>query len=296
MQNVAKVRSVLWWILFANLGVALVKIALGMYINSVSMTADGYHSLTDGSSNVVALVGLTMAARPVDDKHPYGHGKFELLSSLLIGIMLLVVAQNIFKEAYGRLWSPVAPEVSSFSITLLLLTLAVNIAVWVYEMRKGEELDSYLLTADAMHTKSDIFVSVGVLATLIGIKVGLPAVIDSIVSGIVGIFIIHTGVEIIRDTGSLLADRAALDHGEVENVARSFPEVLDVHRVRSRSNGAEVFVDMHIKLDPLISLQDAHALSHDIEDKMKGLVQSKLSVTIHMEPYRQEKYQKNVED
>ena len=292
MNTTVKVKQVLWWILLANLAVAVTKIILGNIIASVSMTADGFHSLADGSSNIVALVGLALAAKPLDRKHPYGHGRFELLTSLFIGGMLLFVAHNIFGEAYERLRHPVAPQFEDSAIWVLVITLIINILVCWYESRKGHELDSYLLIADATHTKSDIFVSLGVLGTLISLKFGAPPIIDSIVSMIVGCFVIYAGWEIIRDTGAVLADKAALDHEQVADIVRQFPEVLGVHRIRSRGNGSDVFLDMHIKLDPLMSLQTAHSLAHDIEDALKDRLNPDMNVIIHTEPYREQPYKK----
>ena len=206
--------------------------------------------------------------------------------------MLLIVAQNIFTDAYARLYSPVIPEFGKGSIALLIVTLLINIFVWQYEMHRGHQLNSYFLIMDALHTKSDIFISVGVLVALFGIKIGLPPIIDPIVSIIVAFFILHAGWSIIKDTGGLLVDKAVLDHEQVEQIARGFCKVLDVHNIRSRGSGAQAFLDMHIKLDPMMPLQDAHGLAHDIEEALKAKLGSTLNVIIHTEPYRQKKYQK----
>lgn len=286
MDTSKQVKRILWLILFLNLGVAIAKIIAGTIAQSASMVADGVHSVSDGTSNVVALIGLAIAAKPVDDKHPYGHGKFEVLTSLFIGAMLLVVAGGIMREAYARVINPVRPEFDLLSIAVLVITLIINIGVCTYEAKRGRELNSYLLIADAMHTKSDIFVSLGVLGSIIAIKCGAPTIIDPVVSALVGCFIIAAAIDIIRATGEVLADRAALDHDKIEQIVRSFPEVLDMHRIRSRGNEPHIFLDMHIKLDPLMALGKAHGLAHDIEDKIKAELSPDINVTIHMEPYR----------
>ena len=289
MDTVKQVKKILWLILFLNLGVAIAKIIVGSLAQSASMVADGIHSVSDGTSNIVALIGLAVSAKPVDDKHPYGHGKFEVLTSLFIGAMLLVVAGGILKEAYERIFNPIMPNFDTLSIVVLLATLVINIFVCTYEANQGRKLNSYLLTADAMHTKSDIFVSLGVLVSIIAIKLGAPPIIDPIASAIVGCFIIVAAFDIIKSTGAVLADEAALDHDKVESIARSFPEVLDVHRIRSRGNEPHIFLDMHIKLDPLMPLGHAHSLAHDIEDQLKAQISPHINVTMHMEPYRGQK-------
>lgn len=293
MDTVKQVKRILWLILFLNLGVAIAKIIVGSLAQSASMVADGIHSVSDGTSNIVALIGLAVSAKPIDDKHPYGHGKFEVLTSLFIGAMLLVVAGGILKEAYERIFNPIMPQFDTISIVVLLTTLIINIFVCTYEANQGRKLNSYLLTADAMHTKSDIFVSLGVLASIVAIKLGAPPIIDPIASAIVGCFIIMAAFDIIKSTGAVLADEAALDHNKVESIARSFPEVLDVHRIRSRGNEPHIFLDMHIKLDPLMPLGQAHSLAHDIEDHIKAQISPDINVTMHMEPYRGKKSVKN---
>lgn len=290
MDTTKQVKRILWLILFLNLGVAVAKIIVGTIAKSASMVADGIHSVSDGTSNVVALIGLAVSSKPEDEKHPYGHGKFEVLTSLFIGAMLLVVAGGIFKEAYERIFNPIMPQFDLTSIIVLLVTLIINIFVCTYEARQGRKLNSYLLTADAMHTKSDIFVSLGVLLSIIAIKLGAPPIVDPIASAIVGAFIVVAAFDIIRSTGAVLADEAALDHAKIESIARSFPEVLDVHRIRSRGNEPHIFLDMHIKLDPLMPLGRAHGLAHDIEDQIKAQISHEINVTMHMEPYHGKKH------
>lgn len=293
MDTNKQVKRILWIILFLNLGVAVAKIIVGTIAQSASMIADGVHSISDGTSNIVALVGLAISAKPVDDKHPYGHGKFEVLTSLFIGAMLLVVAGGILRAAYERVLNPVMPQFDTITILVLLITLVVNIFVCTYEARRGRELNSYLLIADAVHTKSDIFVSLGVLASIIAIKLGAPAIVDPIASAVVGCFIIAAAVDIIRSTGGVLADKAALDHDEIEKIVRGFQPVMDVHRIRSRGTAPHVFLDMHIKLDPLMTVGEAHALAHDIEDQIKAQISAGINVTIHMEPYRANKLKRS---
>ena len=176
-DNYKKVKQVLWIILFANFTVALLKIIIGKSIKSSSMTADGFHSISDGSSNIVGLIGITLASKPIDKDHPYGHNKFEVMSSLFIGAMLVFIAGKVVFDALSRFINVVTPNISIGSLIALIITLGINIFVCNYEYKKGKKLNSYILVSDSLHTKSDIFVSVGVLVTLIRIKLGLPSII-----------------------------------------------------------------------------------------------------------------------
>src|SRR5690606_22934806 len=126
-------------------------------IKSASMTADGFHSLSDGSSNIVGLIGIHFASKPEDESHPYGHNKFETLAALFISFMLFLASGKIILGAFERINNPIIPEVTIESLLVLIFTLIVNIVVSLVEYRKGKELNSQILISDSMHTRSDIY-------------------------------------------------------------------------------------------------------------------------------------------
>ncbi len=135
-DSMKQVKRVLWQILFANLFVAVTKIIIGSIIQSASVAADGFHSLSDGVSNVVGLIGIGLATKPVDSDHPYGHKKYEFLTGLFIGGMLLVIAVQIGLEAIQRIIEPVTPQFGVETIAVLIATLVTNIVICVYENSK----------------------------------------------------------------------------------------------------------------------------------------------------------------
>lgn len=137
-NNFSKVRQVLFIILLANILVAILKIIIGSIIKSASMTADGFHSLADGSSNVVGLIGIHFASKPEDKEHPYGHNKYETLAGLFISVMLFFAGGKIVVDAIQRFREPVIPEITIESLMVLIFTLTVNIVVSVTEYRKGK--------------------------------------------------------------------------------------------------------------------------------------------------------------
>ena len=291
-NNYKKVKQVLWLILFANFGVALLKIIVGTIINSASMTADGFHSVSDGTSNIVGLIGIGLASKPKDKEHPYGHNKFEVICSLFIGAMLLFLGYKIISDAILSFKNPVIPDISIESLIALVITLITNVFVYNYEHKAGEKLNSYILISDSLHTKSDIFVSIGVLATLIGIKLGLPSIIDSIASLVVAGFILHASYEIFKSTIDVLVDKAILDDKEILEAIKDFKEIKCCHDIRSRGSENNIHVDMHILVDPNMTIEDGHKLSHDIEDKIRKITNESTQVIVHIEPYY-EGYNKN---
>ncbi|MHB1392375.1 MAG: cation diffusion facilitator family transporter [Clostridia bacterium] len=284
-DNYKRIRKVLWLILFANLGVAAVKIVIGYLISSNSLAADGFHSLTDSSSNLAGLIGIHLASKPIDEDHPYGHRKFETLAGFLISVMLFILAARVISSAFLSFARPVAPIVNFESIIAITATLVVNIFISKYEYLQGKKLDSTILVSDSLHTRSDVFISIGVLFTLISIKFGIPPVIDSIASLAVSGFVIHAACEIFRDTCSDLLDKAAVDSDKVKEIIMHFDQVKDVHKIRSRGCNSEVFVDLHILVDPGTSIEESHRLMHEIEKKVCSELSTPLQMIIHIEPF-----------
>lgn len=283
-----KVRQVLWIILFANLGVAVMKIVIGKTINSFSMTADGFHSLADGSSNIVGLIGIRLASKPVDEDHPYGHKKFEMLTGLFIAVMLFFIGGKIILNGISRFMNPVIINITTESLIVLIATLFINIFVCTYEYKMGKKLGSQILISDSMHTRSDIYVSSGVLVTLILIKMGLPWIIDPIVSLIVACFIIYAAYEIFKDNSNVLVDKAAVDTEKIRDIALSFEQVKETHNIRSRGSYNDLHIDMHIMTTPDMNIEESHKLVHNIEEKLRKEINGNVQIQAHIEPFNGE--------
>lgn len=284
-DNFKRVQQVLWLILLLNWLVAFVKIVIGTVIKSTSLTADGFHSLTDGASNIVGLIGIRFAARPVDEDHPYGHKKFETLVGLFIGGMLLLIAGKIFSDAIPRFTQPVHPQITLLSLFTLLATLVCNIFVATYEFRQGKRLNSAILVSDSLHTRSDIFVSLGVLATLIGLKLGLPPITDALASLVVIGFIVMAALEIFKETLGVLTDKIAVDPAHIKEIVMTFDQVKDAHKIRSRGREDDIYIDLHILIQPDMSVEDSHSLIHKIEAKIQKELNKNVQTIIHIEPF-----------
>ena len=287
--SMQKIKQVLWVILFANLAVAGVKIVVGQLILSASLTADGFHSLTDGISNVVGLIGIQFASPPIDENHPYGHRKYEFLTGLFIGFMLLIIASIVLYEAISKFSHPVTPAITVVSLFALVATLIINVFVCVYEYRQGKKLGSAILISDSLHTRSDVYVSISVLFTLLGIKYGLPPIIDPIASLVVAAFIIRAAFQIIRSTSEVLVDKAVADSDKIRGITLEFPQIRGVHNIRSRGTEQELYIDMHILIDPNMGIAESHKLCHAVEEKLCREMQVTARVMIHFEPYQQTK-------
>jgi cation diffusion facilitator family transporter len=277
------VVRVLYRVLFLNLAVAVAKIALGYLTGAVSVLSDGFHSLTDSAANVVALVGVAVARRPPDQNHPYGHRKYETMASLGILVFLIIVLVEVVTAAFDRFRTGSAPKVFPEGIGVMVVTLAVNIVVVRYELRRGRALRSEVLLADAKHTRSDVLTSGTVIAALLGVSLGYP-VLDPLAALMVAGFIGHACWQIAQDASRILADEIVIAEQEVRDVVQSVPEVLGAHHIRTRGSADHVFMDLHIWLRGDTPLEHAHATSHVVKDKLMTRFPQIVDVVIHIEP------------
>lgn len=284
--NYKEVSKVLWIILFANFLVAILKIIFGNIIKSSSMVADGFHSFADGSSNIAGLVGIKFASKPKDEDHPYGHKKFEMLSSLFISGMLFFLSFKVIIDAFKNFLNPVKPQITILSLIALLSTLIINIIISTLEYRKGKSLNSHILISDSIHTRSDIIISLGVLVTLIGVKLGLPFMIDSIVSLIVAGFIFHSAYKIFESSSGVLLDKKMVDRDEVKEIIMKYSQVKDVHKIRSRGKNDDIYIDLHIMLEPKTTIEESHNLIHKIEYELREEINENIEIIAHFEPYK----------
>ncbi|GBD09815.1 putative cation efflux system protein [Candidatus Thermoflexus japonica] len=280
-----QVQRVLWIVLAANLTVAVIKLFVGLRAGALSAMADAFHSGLDASANVIGLVGIALASRPPDRNHPYGHRKYEAIAALILGVFLLMASLEVIRGVIERLLLGGQPEVSGPLFLLMLLTLPMNLVISRYEARQGERLRSSILMADALHTRTDVFVTLSVLASLAAVRLGLPWLDPAVALGVVGV-ILSAGLRILRSTALVLTDSAAVDPAEVERVALSVPGVRAIHRVRSRGTPDETYVDLHLKVDPAMSTEQAHAIATEVEERLKAEIPGVVDAVVHIEPGR----------
>jgi cation diffusion facilitator family transporter len=278
-----EVTRVLNRVLVLNLLVAVAKIALGYYTGSVSILSDGFHSLTDSASNVVALVGVSVARRPPDANHPYGHRKYETMASLGILVFLVVVLVEVLSAAADRLVNGGTPRVFPEGIALMTATLIVNLFVVSYELREGRRLNSEVLRADAKHTRSDVLTTGAVLGALLGVWWGYP-LLDPMAALLVAGFIGHACWSIAQEASRILSDEIVIAEREVREVVQSVLGVIGCEKIRTRGAADYAFLDLHLWLDGNMPLKEAHATSHVVKDRLMNKFPQLADVVIHIEP------------
>jgi cation diffusion facilitator family transporter len=233
---------------------------------------------------------MGMAARPADKDHPYGHGKYETYASAAIGAMLLFAAYRVGSSAIAGLSGDAEPtQVTAVSFAIMLGTMAVNIGVTLWERRAGMRLGSEILIADASHTSSDILVSLGVIVSLVLVKLGFPLA-DPIVALLVAVAILYTALGVFRQASATLSDSARIPAADICVVVESVPGVMGCHHIRTRGSAAEVYVDLHVQVDSALSVAEGHAIAETVERVLCSEFTTVVDAIVHLEPF--DDYQK----
>lgn len=278
-----QVLKVLWVTLFLNALVSAAKLIYGHITHSISLEADGFHSLLDFSSNIVGIIGIILAAKPADEDHPYGHRKIETIGAIAISFLLFLTSTDLVLTIWGRIKNPSVPHVDVWSFVIMGVTIVVNFFVATYEKRVGERLKSDLLLADSTHTKSDLLVSVSVMASFAGVLFGVPW-LDLAIACFIVVFIFYVGFRILSTNLNVLLDAQTIDPEIITKMVLSVPGVQHCHKVRSRGTRNRVFLDLHIHVEPTMTTELSHELTHIVIRKIKKQFTEVADVLIHTEP------------
>jgi len=279
-----QVKRVLTGLLVANLGVVGAKFVIGLRTGSLGVLGDAVHSSVDATNNVLALAVIWIAARAPDEDHPYGHEKFETLGALAIVVFLSITCFELAKGAVTRLakGSAVAMEVGVLELGLLAATLIVNVVVTAYESRRGRQLNSAILLADATHTRADVFITIGVLIGLIAARLGYWYV-DPIVALIVAVVIVVLAYRIVAGSVPVLVDQLATPPDEIRTAAEDVPEVVRAYDIRSRGSAERRFVELTIAVDGDASVTAAHDVADAVEQRLRRDLGFH-EIIVHVEP------------
>lgn len=279
-----EIKRILIIILFLNWAVALAKIIYGLISHFTSMTADGFHSFSDGASNIIGLIGISLAARPADKDHPYGHKKYETLFSLAIAGLLFFVCFNLISTGIKRFHDSITPQIDIVSFVVMIITIFVNLFVMKYEYKKGKILNSDILISDSLHTRADIFTSLSVIIALIVSKLGYP-IFDPIVTIIIALFIAYVAFSIIKQSSYVLCDTAViLDDKKISDIVLAIKGVRTCHKIRTRGRGDDIHIDLHVQVNPDMHIDNAHKISYRIEGAIKQNIPGVTDVVVHIEP------------
>ncbi|MHA2647746.1 MAG: cation diffusion facilitator family transporter [bacterium JZ-2024 1] len=278
-----QVSRVLWIVLAGNILVATAKVVIGILSGSASVLSDGFHSVADASNNVVGLVGIHLASRPRDANHPYGHGKIETFTGLLIGGFLMAVAFEMIRHTIERISSAKPIEITPLGMGILGMSAVANFTIFLFERSSSRRLGSEILLADSAHTATDIGITLTILAGLFGVRKGWYWLDTALALGVI-LFIGRAAYQILIQSGQVLIDTQALPVERIQEVASGIIGVERSYRIRSRGRHNEVFVDLHISVHPQMTTERAHQIATEVERAIRNRLPGVVEVIVHVEP------------
>ena len=271
----------------------ILKVVIGILIGSVAVLSEAIHSGVDLVAAVIALFAVRASGREPDERHPYGHGKFENISGTIEAVLIFLAAAWIIYEAVHKLVAPREIDMPAWGVGVMFVSAVVNTLVSRRLFKVGKATDSVALQADAWHLRTDVYTSVGVTIGLLVILVGRYAApdlnlrwVDPVVAILVALMIMKAAWDLTRESARDLLD-VSLPHEDVQwiadFVAEGWPQVRSFHHLQTRKAGPQRFIDFHLVVDDYMSVAEAHTLADEIVVAIKGRVPDS-RVHIHVEP------------
>lgn len=268
----------------SNIILCLMKVIVGMFAGSIAIIADGINNLADASSSVITFIGFKLSSLPEDKEHPYGHARYEYLTGLLVSVLIIVVGVQLLRSSFDKVLNP---EETVFSlVTVLVLVIAIVMKVWqaVFNIGLGKRINSMTLIATGTDSRNDVISTTVVLIALIITRItGFQ--LDGIMGCAVALFIIWSGITLVRDTVSPLLGEAPDEElvREIERRTWQFEGVLGIHDLIVHNYGpGKVFASMHVEIDACGDMMEAHDMIDNIERSISEAL--KIHIVIHMDP------------
>ena len=295
MEREKEIFRVTVWGGIINVVLLVVKFAAGIFGHSAAMIADAVHSLTDFATDVVVLIFVHLGNKPADRDHDYGHGKYETLSTAIIGTSLLAVGVLIFCSGAGKTWRVIQGEVlpSPGKVALVAAVASIVLKEWAYRftVKVGKRCRSEAVVANAWHHRSDALSSVG---TMIGVGGAILlgnrwTVLDPLASIVVSLFIVRAAWQLMMESMKELTEASLSDEDEavITHIAASEPGVSEVHNLRTRRVGNRIAIEMHARMLGSTPLVEAHLHATAIEHRLKEHFGPDTLVSIHLEPVKE---------
>ena len=277
-----------------NVALLAFKFAAGVLGHSSAMIADAIHSLSDFITDVVLLAFVHMSAKPQDEDHDYGHGKYETFATLIIGLAIMAAATGIIISGVDKLVDWVGGGQLAapgwLALAAALLSIVVKEVMYRYTVRRGKTLDSPALVANAWHHRSDALSSIGAAVGIGGaILLGNRwTVLDPLASVVVGLMLLKVAIGLLRSSVGELTEHSLSSEveKEIEDIICSYPDVSDPHNLRTRRIGNRFAIEVHVRMDGNTTLTAAHNRATAIEQRIRQRFGKQTHISIHMEPVK----------
>lgn len=272
--------------IISNLLLCMMKIAIGLISRSIAIVADGINNLADASSSVITLVGFKLASLPEDDNHPYGHARIEYLTGLFISVFIIIIGVQLLRSSIDKILHP--DPIQSGAVTVVILVIAILIKLWqsFFNVSIGKRIKSVTLMATGADSRNDVISTTAVLiSVLVGWTTGLQ--IDGYMGALVALFIIWSGIQLVRETISPLLGEAPDQETvtAIKEIMQREPGILGIHDLMVHNYGpGKTFASIHIEVDADGDLMK----SHDMIDNIERIVRETLRIQFvaHMDPIR----------
>ncbi|UCF70819.1 MAG: cation transporter [candidate division WOR-3 bacterium] len=265
------------------------KFVFGMILNSVSLIAESFHSLSDVVTSAIIIFGFRISTKPADAEHPFGHGRVERILSIVIACLLIVVGAEFFKSGFIRFRNPIPIQADVFVIVMLIISILIKEFMYGLSLSLGRRIKSTALKADAWHHRTDSIATALVVVGFVAFRFGLYN-LDGILGMIVACIIAYTGIVIIKESGSALIGEAPSSTlvNKIKETAGQLDGIDDVHHIHVHDYGHQHEITIHVRLKGGIHLENAHKKASEVEDAIKRCVPG-AEVTVHVEPYDESK-------
>ncbi|WP_026960203.1 MULTISPECIES: cation diffusion facilitator family transporter [Aliagarivorans] len=274
----------------ANIMLAIMKIGAGVVSGSQALVADGVHSFSDLLTDLAVLVGAQFWTRPADDDHPYGHQRYETLTNVVIGAVLIVVALGIVGDSIARIGQGQGSSPSHLALLAAVLSIVTKEVLYRWTMKHAKQIRSSALSANAWHHRSDAFSSLPVLVSVLAANfVSNELYLDQIAAIVVAVMIIKSAVEIVWPSLTEILEQSAGEHviEHIHELAAKHDDIREIHALRTRRIGGQIFVDFHLLVDAHLSIQAAHDISEGFNKEVLREVEEVSDVMIHIEPFNE---------
>lgn len=269
-----------------DLVLGVVKILIGITAQSQALVADGVHSLSDLGTDFMVLFAAKHSHREADAEHPYGHGRIETVTTVALGVALTVVAIGISWDAVRRLLDPALLLHPGWpALVVAFISVAAKEVIYHYTARAGRRLRSNMLLANAWHSRSDAISSIVVVVGIAGVMIGLPY-LDSIAAVAVALMIAKIGWSLLWKSLQELID-TSLETERVNAIRQTILGISGVralHMLRTRRSGSDALVDVHILVDPALSVSEGHQIGESVRSRLMGIDDDVADVTVHIDP------------
>ncbi|WP_164995828.1 cation diffusion facilitator family transporter [Miniphocaeibacter massiliensis] len=270
--------------LFLNLLLFAVKLVIGIIINSVAVISDAFNNLADSMSSVVTLIGTYLAEKPADEEHPYGHGRFEYISSLVVAFLILVTGLTLLKESVVKIFNPEDLNFSVITTSILIISIIVKIFIYRYNKVLGEKINSITLIGVAKDALSDILSTIGIIISIL-IYYYFDINLDGFIGVVVSFIVLKSGYDIAMDSIDVILGKAPDKEliNKIEDILKSGKYVEGVHRLNIYEYGrGNIYGSVHLDFPCSLYFRDVHETADELENRIYD--ECKVKIAIHMDP------------